>query len=113
MKRVWIAVALIFISIFFCSWEQYEITNFYKDVDEYCQNENYSQAAQQVSDIWNEKNNILYAFSQHDLLEHLAENIEQLNPKDDEDKIKSALKEIRAQNNVYYQNHKMTFSNIF
>lgn len=113
MKRVWIALALICLSLGFSIWEQSEITNFCKTVDGYCQSENYDQAVKEITEIWKKKNNTLYAFSQHDLLEHLAENIEQLNSQTEKDEIKSALTEIRAQNNVYYQNHKLTFSNIF
>lgn len=113
MKKIWIAIALISISLGLCIWEQNEISSFCNTVDAYCQSENYNQSVKEITKLWNEKNNTLYAFSQHDLLEHLAENIEQLSSKKEKDEIKSALSEIRAQNNVYYQNHKMTFSNIF
>lgn len=113
MNRVIIAILIISTAIGFCSWEQYEVNSFCKSVDKYCQSENPTEAATKIIELWNKKNNTLYAFSQHDLLEHLAENIEQLNSKKDKEKIKNALTEVRAQNNVYYQNHKMTFSNIF
>lgn len=113
MKRVWIAIILISTSLFFSIWEQNEIKGFYEKVNTYCESTNQKEAISNIKNLWKEKNDILYAFSQHDLLEHLAEGIEQLDINDSEEKTKSALKEIRAQNNVYYQNHRLTFSNIF
>lgn len=114
MKRVWIAIALIFVSIILCLWEQMEIKSFCDTVAALTSEEKIknfpSDSAREIKKLWDEKNDTLYSFSQHDLLEHLAENIEQLENNND---LETKLYEIRAQNNVYYENHRMTFSNIF
>lgn len=114
MKRVWIAIALIFVSIILCLWEQMEINSFCDTVATLTSEEKIknspNDSAREIKKLWDEKNDTLYAFSQHDLLEHLAENIEQLENNND---LETKLYEIRAQNNVYYENHRMTFSNIF
>lgn len=115
MKRVWIAIVLIFVSIILCFWEQMEIKSFCDTVASLTSEEKIknfpNDSAREIKKLWDEKNDTLYAFSQHDLLEHLAENIEQL--ESDGIELERRLYEIRAQNNVYYENHRMTFSNIF
>lgn len=115
MKRVYIAIGLIAISLAVCFWEQMEIKSFCDTVAALTSEEKIkkspSDSAREIKKLWDEKNDTLYAFSQHDLLEHLAENIEQL--ESDTYELESKLEEIRAQNNVYYENHRMTFSNIF
>lgn len=108
MKRIWIAAVLIAITIGCCIGEQSYVKNFYKTIDTLAQEEK----PKELKEYWKEKNDTAYIFSPHDMLDELAQSINALD-EEPNDETKSALNEIRAINKVYYENQRITPSNIF
>lgn len=108
MKRIWIALALIIITISCCISEQNYVKNFYLNIDTLAQ----EQKPRELKQYWNEKNDTVYIFSPHDMLDELAQEINALDDEMSED-TKKALTEIRATSKVYYENQRITLSNIF
>lgn len=108
MKRIWIAAILIVISLTLCATEQIKVKNFYQTI--------YTLAdegkAEELKEYWKEKNDSVYIFSHHDMLDELAQSIEEL----DEEKSEQTgpeLDAIKAIVKVYYENQRITLSNIF
>lgn len=108
MKRIWIAIVLLIISAGLCTYEQMFIEDFCDNVISMTENED----ADGIKKLWNEKNDIIYIFSEHDMVDDLAVSIEELDNKTGKDK-KEALAEIRALTYAYHENQRITLSNIF
>lgn len=108
MKRIWIAIALLVMAIGICVYEQIEIREFYDTMEALIQNEEPSQ----IQEYWREQNDRIYIFSSHDMLDEISHSIEQL-PDEKNDETKNALNEIRAFVKAYYENQKISLSNIF
>lgn len=107
MKRIWIGVILIAISISLCTYEQVFIRSFCRDLDRYIAQENTTR----IVELWEEKNDIMYVFSNHGILDEMAKEIHILEEKEYDKK--STLTEIKALNNIYYENQIINLSNIF
>lgn len=108
MKRIWIAVALLIISAGLCTYEQIYIEDFCDKVVYMTEHED----ADGIKEMWKKKNDVIYIFSEHDMVDDLAVSIEQLDSKSGE-KQKEALAEIRALTYAYHENQRITLSNIF
>lgn len=106
MKRIWFAVIFLALSVGICATEQIYLESTYKAICSYVDNED----EKAIIDYWNSRNDILYAFSDHRTLDSLSEAVNEL--EDGEDK-KIALNKIRAISKAYYENQRITFSNIF
>ena len=65
-----------------------------------------------IKDYWRKHNDKIYIFSSHDMLDEIAQCVEMLPDKKD-DNTKNALNELRAFIRSYYENQKLSPSNIF
>lgn len=108
MKRIWIAAALIIITAFCCISEQIYVKDFYSTIDALALEEK----PKELKEYWREKNDMAYIFSPHDMLDELAQSINALDDEPNEE-TKKDLIEVRAINKVYYENQRITPSNIF
>jgi hypothetical protein len=107
MKRLWIAITFLAIAVGLCTSEQIFIKNVYNTINQYVD----SADVEGLQEYWDKNNNLIFSFSEHSVLDDLSQKIEELNPNDEE--IKSALTEVRALNKVYYENQRISLSNIF
>lgn len=106
MKRIWIAIVFLAIAIGTGIGEQVYIEKTYTTINEMLDNED----TDELVDYWHRRNNIIYAFSDHKVLDTLTEAINELETAEDK---KYALTEIRAITKTYYENQRISFSNIF
>lgn len=108
MKRIWIAVVLILTSLIICTSEQIYVKNFYQTITTLAQEEK----PKELKEYWEQKNDTVYIFSHHDMLDELAQSITALDEEKNEN-TKNDLKEVEAICKVYYENQRITLSNIF
>ena len=108
MKRIWIAVILLIMSTGLCTFEQIYIEDFCDKIVYMTEHGD----TQGIKKLWDKKNNTIYIFSEHDMVDDLAVCIESLDDKKGKEK-KDALTEIRALTYAYHENQRITFSNIF
>lgn len=108
MKRIWIAVVLLILSAGLCTYEQIYIEDFCDKMVYMTEHED----TDGIKKLWKEKNDTIYIFSEHDMVDDLAVSIEQLDGQSGEKK-KEALAEIRALTYAYHENQRITLSNIF
>ena len=108
MKRIWIAIFLITLAVGLCVYEQYEVKEFCDKMEALSQNEDLSG----IKEYWRKTNDRIYIFSSHDTLDEIAQCVEMLPDKKDEN-TKNALNELRAFIRSYYENQKISPSNIF
>jgi len=120
MKRVWFAVAFIFLCIGLCMFEQIYVSNsctelvsmieqaqkYEKEKDK----SNLNKEIKRIQDYWKRKNDILFIFSEHQTLDELALNIRTLK---EAHNMKSALAETKTLVIIYYENEKIALSNVF
>ncbi len=108
MKKIWIAIFLLITAIGLCTYEQIFIEDFCDKVVYMCEQGD----ADGIRKLWNEKNDIIYIFSEHDMVDDLAASIEKSDGKMGKEK-EAALAEIRVLTYVYHENQRITLSNIF
>lgn len=108
MKRIWIALLLIGLAVGLCIYEQYEVKEFCDEMERLIQNEDLSE----IKDYWRAQNDKIYIFSSHDMLDEIAQCVEML-PEEKDSDTKNALNELRAFVKSYYENQKLSPSNIF
>lgn len=106
MRRIWFAIVFLALSVGLCITEQIYLQSTYKAICSFVDNED----AKAIVEYWDKRNDILYAFSDHKALDNLSEAIHELEDNDDK---KIALNEIRAISKTYYENQRITLSNIF
>lgn len=106
MKRIWIAIAFLTLSIGICITEQVYIHTTYNEICEYIDKKD----TDGLYNYWSEKNDTLYAFADHKILDSLSDSINTLKDTNEKEK---ALIEIKAKAKTYYENQRITFSNIF
>lgn len=108
MKRIWIAILLISLAVGLCVYEQYEVREFCNTMESLAQSEDLSG----IKDYWRKHNDKIYIFSSHDMLDEIAKSVEMLSDEKNSD-TKNALNELRAFVKSYYENQKLSPSNIF
>lgn len=108
MKRIWIAAILIVISLTLCATEQIKVKNFYQTIYTLAD----EGSPKELKEYWEAKNDSVYVFSNHDMLDELAQSIEALDGEKNE-QTDPALDVIKAIVKVYYENQRITMSNIF
>ena len=119
MKRVWFAVVFIALCIGLSVYEQCYVKTscenmimileqaqrFEKEKNENGRN----QKIEELQSYWKKRNDFLFAFSEHGGLDELAENIRSLK---EAHNMKSALAETKALVKIYYENERISFSNV-
>lgn len=108
MKRIWIAVFLLVLSAGLCTFEQTYIEDFCDRATHMAE----QGEADELTKLWDKKNDIIYIFSEHDMVDDLAVSIKSLETADREEK-EETLKEIKSLIYAYHENQRITFSNIF
>lgn len=115
MKRIWIAIVLFLLCFGICVGEQVFINDFCKGLDKIvseAQKDPSKENLDELHEYWNKKNDMLYTMCQHDMLDEMSISIHEIATSKDKDIIKSALTSIKAQNYTFYENQKITLSNI-
>ena len=119
MKRVWFAFVFIALCTGLCIYEQCYVKNCCENMisileqAQECEKKKDSKGRNEKIDelqgYWKKRNDFLFAFSEHGGLDELAENIRSLKMAHN---MKSALAETKALVNIYYENEKISFSNV-
>ncbi len=118
MKRIWIAVAFLCISIGLCTVEQMYVQKVYNDLnsiiaqaEEY---ENYKELSSSVNEIkryWDKHNDLLFALTDSDTVNELGQAITKLDAENED--FNESLAELKTVNRFFYRNQRITFANIF
>ena len=118
MKRVWFAVAFLALSLSICIAEQHFINDFYNNM---CKNidtaieynlsgdERLGEAVDDLKDYWEKHNDLIFTMTNHGVLDELSAEIQALNT----DKIDNELYRVKGTLNVFYENQRITFANVF
>ncbi len=67
------------------------------------------RSIEDIQQYWKDNNDIIFTMTNHGVLDELSREIRALNP----DRVENSLFKIRATLNVFYENQRITFSNIF
>ena len=121
MKRLWYAVIFLCVTAVLCVGEQRYVESFYDDMnacitaaESAVKNKNreeYKKATAEIEKLWRDKNDLLYATGEHSALDGIAVLVRSM-PYDENEEIKE-LHSLRAQLFSYYQNEKISLSNVF
>ncbi|MBQ9531117.1 MAG: DUF4363 family protein [Eubacterium sp.] len=119
MKRVWFAVVFILLSAGLCIYEQYyvktscenmiQILEQAQEFEEAKDSENRNKKIDELQSYWKSRNDFLFAFSEHSTLDELAQYIRSLKAAHS---MKSSLEETKALVLVFYEDARISFSNI-
>lgn len=120
MKRLWFAVIFLVLAGVMCFCEQAYINSFYSEISEKISTAEtaldkndimlYEKSADEIAKLWSDKNDFLYAFGEHAQLDNIAVLIRSM-PYDKGDE-KKELHSLRAQLKAYYENERISLSNI-
>ena len=121
MKRLWFAVIFLVLAGLMCAGEQMYIDNLVGEMNakinaaqaalENKDDREYEKKTAEIKKLWTEKNDILYAFGEHATLDTIAVQVRSM-PYGRGDESKE-LQVLRAQIYAYYENEKISLSNIF
>ncbi len=118
MKRLWFAVIFLLICAALCIAEQYYINNFYNEMNEKIDtalvfekkdDERLTDAVNDIQEYLNENNDLIFMLTNHVVLNELSTAVRSVNAAGTEDD----LMLIRSWLKVFYENQKITLSNIF
>ena len=121
MNRIWFALIFLMLSGVMCAGEQTFINSFYSEINENISVaeaaldnndiKKYNDSTREIAKLWSEKNDVLYAVGEHAQLDTIAVSIRSMPyNKDDE---KKELRSLRAMLKAYYENERVSLSNIF
>lgn len=120
MKRIWFAVIFLALAAVLCVSEQMYINGFYDDMNDAIHSaeaaldsgdyNEYLTYEKNIETIWKKRNNVLYAIGEHKELDDIAVQIRSV-PYDRGDE-KKELHALSAKLFAYYENEKISFSNI-
>lgn len=118
MKRIWFAVVFILIAAALCAGEQTYVKQVYNELnseisraEQYESPEDLADAIKNIQNYWDDNNDLLFTLADHSVLDDLGTSIRSLDPNDED--VKSVMAEIKALNDVFYENEKITLANIF
>ncbi|MBQ9518091.1 MAG: DUF4363 family protein [Eubacterium sp.] len=121
MKRLWFAIIFLIVTATLCTGEQLYIEDFYRDMSSQItaaekaldsgNEKEFRSAEHELEEIWQQKNDLLYAVGEHHALDGIAVQIRSM-PYGKGEEIKE-LHSLRAQLFAYYENEKISFPNIF
>ncbi|MBQ9227565.1 MAG: DUF4363 family protein [Eubacterium sp.] len=121
MKRVWFAAAFLLLAAALCIGDQWYIRTFHSEMDKKI-TAAMSAAEKQdmpaleadiasVQHYWSEKNDLLFTLSNHTVPDELGARIRAMRPENST--ITEELENVKAYNDVLYEDQKITFANIF
>ena len=121
MKRIWFAVIFLSLAAALCITEQNFIKTFHEEMDKKI---TAAEAAAEGGDkkkldaeiteikyFWKEHNDLLFTLSNHALPDELGARIRALRPENAN--AVEELEGIKAMNDVFYEDQRITFANIF
>ena len=121
MKRLWFAIIFLCIAAGLCAGEQMYVRSLYTEMSEKIsaaeaaldnnKQKEYVKQTKEIAKLWNDKNDLLYAVSEHGILDSVAVQIRSM-PYGEGDE-KKELHSLRAQLFAYYENEKISLANIF
>lgn len=118
MKRIWIAVVFLCVSIGLCTFEQLYVQKVFNDLngiiaqaEEYESDEELSASVKEIRRYWDKHNDWLFALTDSDTVNELGQAIIKLDPKDED--FRKSLAELKTANRFFYRNQRITFANIF
>lgn len=118
MKRIWIAVAFLCVSIGLCTAEQLYVQKVFNDLnviiaqaEEYESYEELSSSVTKIKNYWDKHNDVLFALTDSDTVNELGQAIIKLDAKDED--FRQSLSELKTVNRFFYRNQRITFANIF
>ncbi len=118
MKRVWFAVIFLFVLLVLCFAEQHFINNFYSEMSERVDaaieyqkvgDGRLESAVEEIKDYWFKNNDLIFTLTNHGVLDMLSADIRSLETSE----LENDLNEVKAMLNVFYENQRITFANIF
>ena len=115
MKRLWFAAVFLLLCIGLCFAEQHYINKFYNEMSTkldtaiVCAEPDKEAAVKSVKEYWGKNNNLIFTFTNHGVLDELSALIRSADSKSPNDDLRKA----RATLEVFYENQKITFANIF
>lgn len=121
MKRIWFAIVFLLISIVLCTGEQYYTkkvhnsigTKVEQAIDSLNNNDKAGLEAsiKNIKACWKNYNSILFSVSDHGVLDDLGAEIRAIDIEDED--IASELSQIKALNEVFYENQRISLANVF
>lgn len=121
MKRIWFAIVFLIVSVALCTGEQCYVKQVHGNIGtkveqaiEQLENEDKQQLKSSVKGIkeyWERYNNLLFALSDHGVLDDLGAKIRTMEASDED--IAAELSEVKALNEVFYENQKISVANVF
>lgn len=121
MKRIWFAIVFLLLSVILCTGEQYYVKKVHSNIDtrveeaiESLNSKNKSQlnySIKEIKEYWNKSNNILFCISDHGVLDDLGAQIRAVDASDED--VAGELSQIKALNEVFYENQRVTPANVF
>lgn len=118
MKRVWFAAAFLIIAAGMCFAEQYYINDFYNSLSEKISvaeeynksgDKRLGEAIDDIKQYWGKHNNLIFALANHGVLNDLSSEIRSLSV----DNAEEGLGKSKAFLIAFYENQRITLSNIF
>ena len=118
MKRLWFAVIFLFICLALCIAEQYYINDFYRGMNkridtavayEETNDERLGEAVRDIQKYWGAHNDLIFTLTNHIVLNELSTAVRSINSEGTADD----LMLVRAWLKVFYENQRITLSNIF
>jgi hypothetical protein len=118
MKRIWFAIAFISIITLLCVGEQKYVAKVYNDLNDEIatslsasNQKDLSNSINSIQKYWKDNNDILFAIADHGVLDDLSAEINSLDSNNED--VKSDLSEIKSLLKVFYENQRVTISNVF
>lgn len=121
MKRIWFAIIFLIVSVALCTGEQYYVKKVHNNIDtkveqaiQQLENKDKQQLKSSVKGIkeyWERYNNLLFSLSDHGVLDDLGAQIRTIDAEDED--IAGELSEIKALNEVFYENQRISAANVF
>ncbi|MBE6719904.1 MAG: DUF4363 family protein [Ruminococcaceae bacterium] len=120
MKRLWFAIVFLVLAAVLCTGEQMYICDVYTQMNEKINaaetaltkndKKEYIKKTDEIAELWDSKNDLLYAVSEHGVLDTLAVQIRSM-PYGEGDETKE-LHSLKAQLFAYYENERISLSNL-
>ena len=118
MKRLWFAIIFISICLAICLAEQHYIKDFYNEMNGrieqaivYSDNkdERLDSQIKDIKEYWYKHNDLIFTLTNHEVLDDLSAVIRSLDTKHADESLRKA----KATLEVFYENQRITLSNIF
>lgn len=121
MKKLWFAGLFLILTLSLCTAQQLYVNSFYKEMTDCLETaENYynkgdkdnlSKQTKEIQQLWEDNNELLFTFSNHTALNELGQRIRGMS--DYSTNKQELIAEAKSWTKIFYENEKISFSNIF